>query len=194
MGRERDEWMEFIGYDFDNTVYHGDSSTHFTFWCLGHYPATWLHLPAMLWWGALFKLKVCPKTKFKSHLFGYLRHLPDINRVVERFWAGHEKNLKAWYLAKPHERDVILSASPTFLLEPVCTRLGVQKLIATPMNPRTGVIQGENCWGAEKVTRLNQVYAQYHMLEFYSDSRSDDPLARLADQSFLVKGNQILPW
>ena len=64
-----------VGYDFDNTVYRGDSSTHFTFWCLAHYPKTWLHLPAMAFWGLLFGLKLCPKTRFKSHLFGYLRHI-----------------------------------------------------------------------------------------------------------------------
>lgn len=30
--------------------------------------------------------------------------------------------------------------------------------------------------------------------EFYSDSHSDDPLARLAKQAFLVKGEKLTPW
>lgn len=186
--------MELIGYDFDNTVYHGDSSTHFTLWCLRRYPKTLLHLPAMAWWGLLFGLHLCPKTTFKSHLFGYLRYLPDTSRAVSLFWQGHRKNLKAWYLKKNHENDVILSASPEFLLGPICGELGVKKLICTQMDPRTGVIQGENCWGPEKVRRLGEVYTDYHILEFYSDSRSDTPLAQLADQSFLVKGDELLAW
>ena len=39
--------MDFIGYDFDKTVYQGDSSTHFTLWCLSRYPKTWLRMPEM---------------------------------------------------------------------------------------------------------------------------------------------------
>lgn len=186
--------MEFIGYDFDNTVYRGDSSTHFTLWCLRRYPKTLLHLPAMAWWGLLFGLRLCKKTKFKSHLFGYLRYVPDADGAVAEFWRGHRKNLKAWYMEKPHGSDVILSASPAFLLEPICAELGVMRLICTRMDRRTGAIQGENCWGAEKVRRLDEVYTDYHMREFYSDSRSDTPLALLADRAFLVKGDELAPW
>ena len=121
-----------VGYDFDNTVYRGDSSTHFTFWCLAHYPKTWLHLPAMAFWGLLFGLKLCPKTRFKSHLFGYLRHIRQPEQAVERFWQSHRKNLKAWYLARPHGDDVIISASGEFLLAPVCAELGVKRLHRHP--------------------------------------------------------------
>ena len=85
--------MDIICYDFDNTVYRGDSSTHFTFWCLGHFPRTWLHLPAIVFWGALFGLRICTKTRFKSHLFGYLRYVKDVDKAVADFWKGHRKNL-----------------------------------------------------------------------------------------------------
>ena len=30
--------MDFIGYDFDKTIYQGDSSAQFTLWCLSRYP------------------------------------------------------------------------------------------------------------------------------------------------------------
>lgn len=186
--------MDIIGYDFDNTVYRGDSSTHFTFWCLGHFPKTWLHLPAIVFWGTLFGLRICTKTRFKSHLFGYLRHVKDMDKAVADFWKGHRKNLKGWYLKKDHSRDVIISASPEFLLAPVFETLPVQKLMGTPMDKHTGVIHGENCWGPEKVRRLREYAPDFHMLEFYSDSRSDTPLAQVSDKAFLVKGDEILPW
>lgn len=186
--------MDLIGYDFDKTVYNGDSSTHFTLWCLTHYPRTWLRLPEMGWYSLLFGLKICPKTRFKSHLFSYLRHMPDIDRAVETFWNRKSRNLKGWYLAKDHSRDVIVSASPEFLLEPICSRLRVCRLLGTRMDKKTGKITGENCWGPEKVDRLRAWQPEAHLLEFYSDSRSDDPLARLADRAFLVAGDQIQPW
>ena len=186
--------MDFIGYDFDKTVYRGDSSTHFTLWCLARYPKTWLRLPEMGWHSLLFGLKLCSKTRFKSHLFSYLRQLSDPDKAVERFWRQKGKNLKGWYLAKDHSRDVIVSASPEFLLAPVCRQLQVFQLIGTRMDKKTGQIQGENCWGKEKLSRLAAWRPEAHLLEFYSDSRSDDPLAQLADRAFLVTGDQIQPW
>ncbi len=186
--------MDFIGYDFDKTIYQGDSSAQFTLWCLSRYPKAWLRLPEMGWHSLLFGLKLCPKTRFKSHLFSYLRHIPDIDKAVDQFWRQKEKNLKSFYLKKDHSRDVILSASPEFLLTPLCRRLQVFQLIGTRMDKRTGRIQGENCWGAEKVARLIAWRPEAHLLEFYSDSRSDGPLAQLADRAFLVTGDQIQPW
>ncbi|MCI8932891.1 MAG: phosphoserine phosphatase [Clostridiaceae bacterium] len=186
--------MDFIGYDFDKTVYQGDSSTHFTLWCLARYPKTWLRLPEMGWYSLLFALKLCPKTRFKSHLFSYLRHVPAIDQAVEAFWREKSKRLKSWYLAKDHSRDVIVSASPEFLLEPICRQLQVFQLIGTRMDKTAGKITGENCWGAEKVKRLKAWRPDCRLLEFYSDSRSDDPLAQLADQAFLVTGDQLQPW
>ena len=178
--------MDFIGYDFDKTVYQGDSSTHFTLWCLSRYPKTWLRLPEMGWYSLLFALKLCPKTRFKSHLFSYLRHVPAIDQAVEAFWQEKSKRLKSWYLAKDHSRDVIISASPEFLLEPICRQLQVFQLIGTRMDKTAGKIAGENCWGAEKVKRLKAWRPDCRLLEFYSDSRSDDPLAQLADRKSVV--------
>ena len=48
--------MDFIGYDFDKTIYQGDSSAQFTLWCLSRYPKTWLRLPEMGWHSLLFGL------------------------------------------------------------------------------------------------------------------------------------------
>ncbi len=120
--------------------------------------------------------------------------MKDVDKAVADFWKGHRKNLKGWYLKKDHSRDVIISASPEFLLAPVFETLPVQKLMGTPMDKHTGVIHGENCWGPEKVRRLREYAPDFHMLEFYSDSRSDTPLAQVSDKAFLVKGDEILPW
>ena len=42
--------------------------------------------------------------------------------------------------------------------------------------------------------RLREYAPDFHMLEFYSDSRSDTPLAQVSDKAFLVKGDELLPW
>ena len=79
------------------------------------------------------------------------------------------------------------------MILPICRELGVTG-IASPVSPKTGALLGPNCRGEEKVARLRQAYPNTPVEEFYSDSRSDAPLARLAGRAFLVKGGVPLPW
>ena len=90
--------------------------------------------------------------------------------------------------------DVIISASPRFLLEPVCDSLGVVHLIASEVSPQSGRYTGTNCHGEEKVRRFHEQFADAPIEEFYTDSRSDEPMARLAEKAFIVKGEKIKPY
>ena len=89
--------------------------------------------------------------------------------------------------------DVIISASPAFLLAPACQRLGVT-LLASQVDETTGKYQGLNCHGEEKLRRLKAAMPAIVVDKAYSDSRSDTPLAMLAKQAYLVKGDRLLPW
>ena len=101
--------------------------------------------------------------------------------------------MEAWYLLQKRSDDLIISASPDFLLRPAAERLGVS-LIATPMNPYTGRIQGKNCHDEEKVRRYLEHYDRYSVENFYSDTLSDTPMAKLAARAWLVKDHQCFPW
>ena len=45
-----------------------------------------------------------------------------------------------------------------------------------------------------KVRRLHEAYPNVEIAEFYSDSRSDSPLAELAEHAYLVHGQTRTPW
>ena len=134
-----------------------------------------------------FALGLITKTKFKEKFYTFLKSIPDIDSAVLRFWQSHEKNLKGWYLDQKRDDDLIISASPEFLLTPICEKLGV-RLIASRVDKFSGKTDGENCWGEEKVKRFDAAGGG-KIDEFYSDSRSDTPLALLAEKAFIVKGN-----
>jgi phosphoserine phosphatase len=51
-----------------------------------------------------------------------------------------------------------------------------------------------NCHGEEKVRRYREAFGDAPIDEFYSDSYSDTPLAKLAAKAYLVKGDKRLPW
>ena len=176
-------------YDFDQTIYHGDSTRDFYFFCLKNYPKIVKHLPMQGYYAIKFALKIMPKTQFKEKFYSFLKSVPDIDGAVKSFWQTHEKNLKKWYLKQKREDDLIISASPEFLLTPICKKLGI-KIIASRVDKFSGKTEGENCWGEEKVRRFNTAGGGI-VEKFYSDSFSDLPMARLAKKAYLVKGDSI---
>ena len=119
--------------------------------------------------------------------------IEDIEGAVLDFWKVNQKKIKKFYLDMKEDSDIIISASPEFLLAPICKQLGVT-LMGTRVDNRTGLFDGENCHGEEKVRRLYEVYPDAEVDEFYSDMYCDTPLARLAKRAYIVKGNKISPW
>ena len=179
-------------YDFDNTILRGDSTARFYAYCLVRTPKMLLRLPKLLF-GALFVLKK-DKQRFKQDMFGFLNDLRDPEGAVTAFWDKNIRRVKPFYLQQKDDTDVIISASPQFLVRPAMMRLGRATVIASPVGIHSGVYQGFNCHGAEKVRRFRQLYPSADIDGFYSDSLSDEPLARLAKRAYLVKGEKILPW
>ena len=181
-------------YDFDKTIYYDDSTTDFYFYCLRRFPKTWLYIPCLVYGGIGYGLHLMSKTQMKGYIYTFLRGVKDVDKVVEQFWDAHEHKIKKWYRKQQRADDVIISASPEFLLKPICKRLHIQYLIASEVDPKTGKILGENCWGPQKVVRFKEKEYYGEVDEFYSDSYSDDPLAQLAKRSYLVQGDQRVPW
>ncbi len=182
-------------YDFDKTIYKSDSSCDFYLYCLWHHPKILRHLPRQAI--AFFRhyvLHNMTKTQMKEVFYRYFRDILDMDATLARFWEKHLKKMQFFYANQQAEDDVIISASPEFFLKPACEKLGVHHLIASPVDPKTGTYNGENCHGKEKVMRFHTVYPDAVIEEFYSDSLSDTPMAELAQRAYFVKGKYISPW
>lgn len=180
-------------YDFDKTIYAGDSTTDFSMFVLKRHPICFIHLPAVAAAAVFMGAKWYTKDRFKGILYKYLKHIPDIDAEVEEFWGSHRKNIQDWYLIQKKTTDLIISASPVFLLEPVAKELGVS-LIASPVDKKTGELLGPNNCGEAKVKRFKEVYGTETVESFYSDSDDDLPMARLAERAYKVKNGEISPW
>ena len=99
-----------------------------------------------------------------------------------------------YYLAQKRPDDVIISASPSFLLRDICKELGIGTLIASEADEKTGKWLRKNCYGAEKVVRYREIFGDEKIDEFYSDSLSDSPLAEIAEKAFVVDYENLTPW
>lgn len=181
-------------YDFDKTIYKGDSTIDFYLFCLKRNPKILKCLPKQVKGFLFFKLGKIDKTEFKELFFSFLENLKDIDGEVTLFWDVHEKRVKDWYRKKHRKDDVVISASPCFLLNEICSRLEIENLIASKVDKKTGKFCGKNCYGKEKVYRFCLKFGDRKPDEFYSDSYSDAPMSKIAKHSFIVKGDRIRPW
>lgn len=181
-------------YDFDETIYDSDSTKDFYFYCLKKYPKILLSVPAMAWSFFLYILGIKSKTQFKQKMYRFLNYVPDIDAELTVFWDKNEYKIKQWYRNRQKEDDMIISASPEFLLKPICNRLGINHLIASKVDKKTGVYTGENCWGEEKVKRLYKEFPDTVCEEFYSDSLSDTPLSAIASKAGIIRGEEVVAW
>ena len=182
-------------YDFDKTLCRGDSTAAFLKYAFCKHPALVRFLPAMGVAAAkYYLLKQGTKTQMKQRFYQVFTGF-DAENLAEEFWAKNEGRIFPWYPGQQEETDIVISASPEFLLWPICRRLGIQYLIASRVDPKTGIYTGENCWGPEKPIRLQTEMGITHCDKFFSDSYSDQPLADIADEAFLIlKDGTIAPW
>lgn len=181
-------------YDFDETVYYGDSEFHFIEYIFAKYPSMKKYARRYKFYRFLQKkLKLISRDAARVKIFAFLKVLDNVDKELAEFWAIHEKNLKKWYLDVKTTGDVIVSATPGFILEPIAEKLGV-KLIATRMDKKTGELSGTYNYGDEKVRRFKEIYGDVRPEKFYSDSYSDEPMAKLAAEAFMVNGDDIEPW
>lgn len=180
-------------YDFDGTIYHGDSTLDFFLYSLRRYPTLIKHIPFQVRGYILYKFGKLTKTQFKECFFQFLADI-DTDKMVTAFWKQNNSRIYLWYKKQQKQDDIIISASPEFLLRPLCQQLGVQCLIASKVDESSGKFIGENCKGMEKVHRLVAEFGNCNIDNFYSDSVSDLPLAKLAKHAFLVRNGMIIPW
>ena len=178
-------------YDFDGTIFASDCSIGFCFWCMNRHPKLWFtFFPKALRNLILKKKRKMPEFLMQRKFFGYLTLIEQI----ERYWDKNEKKIAPWYLAQKRPDDLIISASPTCIIEPIAKRLGVN-FMATEYDRESGVLLNNIMYAREKARYI--IDKGFPRIEhFYSDSLADTPLALLAEKAHLVtdKASTVMDW
>ena len=181
-------------YDFDGTIYKKDSTVQFYLFCLKRNPLLIRYIFVQLWYFVIYVFSLVDKKRFKQGFFSFLKGIKDVDMLVDEFWKSNTKHINAWYLDQKKQTDVIISASPEFLLLPIAKTLGVGKLIASKVDKNTGAFLSENCYGEEKVKRFLDECSDEIIDSFYSDSLSDLPLAKMSKAAYFVKDDKPIAW
>lgn len=182
-------------YDFDGTIYPSNCTIGFAIWCMNRHPKLWFtYAPRAFKSVVLYKLKKMPSYRMLRELYSYLRDVDDFDIQIERYWDKNERRISSWYLAQKKPDDLIISASPTCLIEPIALRLGVT-CVATDYDRELGVLLNNLMYAKEKSRYI--IDHGFPVIEhFYSDSLSDTPLALCAEHAHLVikRARKVIDW
>ena len=102
-------------YDFDKTIYDGDASLDFWKYEVRKNPLLLGYLPYQVFSAFLFKAKLISRKEFKQRFFIFLRSTRTLD--LGDFWDHHQSKIKPWYLKQKKSNDLIISASPEFILK-----------------------------------------------------------------------------
>ena len=181
-------------YDFDGTIYNGDSTIDFYLYCLKSDLRLLRFLPKQAYGFIRYGLKKIDKTALKESFFCFLCGVQNVGEKVNAFWGKYSGRIYPWYLEQAQATDIVISASPYFLLKPLCDELQISDLIASDVDMANGHFHSANCRSTEKVTRFAERHCGEAIDAFYSDSLSDQPMADIAQSAFLVKKGVVQPW
>ena len=181
-------------YDFDNTIYDGETLVDFILYYVRTDPRIWKYVPKLL--------VICFKDAF--HLFtvedavdayagfleGYYTKIDTIEEDVKKFWDKNEKKIKPWYEKVRKPDDVIVSGSTDFLLDEIMKRMGIKKYIGSSIDKKTGKFK-RLCFLENKVKFFYESFPNAHIDNFYTDSMNDKAMMDIADHVYFVKGDKI---
>ena len=181
-------------YDFDNTIYKGDTNKDILLYSFKKHPFKVIK--------ALKKTKKLERDykrglitfeRVKEAMLSFLFEIDDLDGYIEKFVSSHMKNIKPWYLSRKNDYDIVISASYELWIIPFCKKLGIRYVLATKTD-KEGHIIGKNCKGEEKVKRLASTIPNAQIVTSYSDSESDLPILNLAKTAYVVEGNKLIPY
>lgn len=180
-------------FDFDGTLYDGDSGTDFYRFCLRRRKSLVRYWPRQVYGWLGKHLLRRDNTWMKQRYYAFFKGI-DAVAMAEEFWDENIDQMFPWYRDVQDDSDLVISASPEFLVKAACRRIGVSNVIASEVDPRTGRCLGRNCRDHEKVNRFRREYGDAEIGDFYSDSYADTPLAELAERAFMIKGGEVTEW
>ena len=189
--------MNLVLFDFDGTITRDDSLLEFVAYVVGFkkFFRGILVLSPIL---AAYKLGLASNNFTRRKLLGYFfagMSADKFYKICKKYSTTHiEDILKQSAMDKiasykaAGDKIVIVTASLEDWLRPWCDAQGLE-LLGTKIRRKggiiTGEIEGQNCYGAQKVARVRAAYdvSAFDRVIAYGDSRGDREMLEFADEA-----------
>ena len=185
-------------YDFDNTIYDGESIIDFFNFLVKKDFKLVKYYPKILRLLILYKMNKVNIEKLNDKLSKLSKNFfknktYDLDKLSDEFWNKNINKLKPDFINQLSKDDIIITGCPNFLIERIQDKLKVKDIISTQFNMETKEIEFL-CFSRNKVIAYNQFYRDKKIDKFYTDSLSDKPLMSLADEVYYVtkKGTVLI--
>lgn len=181
-------------FDFDNTIYDGESCFDFFIFCVKRKKSLCVHLPSVVYNLIRYKMGrvgIEAVYAFCDKMMGvFFENSAHADRLLKEFWSVNRSKLKPEILSLIGSDDAIISAAPRFLLENIADELKAETLICTETKDDHVTFL---CYGRNKVRAFCERFEGCEIDEFYTDSVNDAPMMKMAKRAYMVKGTKITP-
>ena len=181
-------------FDFDNTIYNGESIVDFFAFLLKKNKSLAFYIPKLIKTIAKYKhqkLSIDELYQIADKLSPLIiKNKENAEQLIKEFWLKNGYKLKDEMLDKIDENDVIITASPQVLIDGIKDKLRTKNIICSKINLDTGKLE-YLCMHSNKVSAFKELYGDIEIDEFYTDSLNDIPMMNLSKRTFLVNGSNI---
>lgn len=187
-------------FDFDGTITWNDSLLPFLIFCKGYLKTIFflaMELPYLIKY--LFKLISRQETKERI-LARFFKGIDEkeflilgklyAEKYLDKLIRPNARKRILWHLTQNHQCILVSASIETYLL-PWSKIMGFDRAITSipeidEHHKATGRLKGKNCWGPEKLARLNACLGDLkeYTIYAYGDSRGDKEMLEIADFPF----------
>ena len=177
-------------FDFDNTIYRGESSIDLAVYMIRNNKKIILYLPMIF--TNLVKYKLCMigreemETILNDFCQAVMEDKDEVPRIIERFWQTHAHKLNERILKLIGPEDIIITAGPDVLINGIRDRLHTDHIISSEVDLNSGRFTYLN-FKDNKVRRYKELDGDTPIDVFYTDSYNDRALMEISDRVYLVK-------
>lgn len=181
-------------FDFDNTIYRGESSVDLALFMIKNNKKILLYLPSIFVNMIKYKLCLVKKEKLIKKINNFMSAVifdrKELLELVERFWSKKIHKLDRKMLKRINRDDVIITAGPDFLIHGIKKLLNTNNIISSEIDEAKNKMKYFN-FGDNKVKRYKELYGDKRISCLFTDSYNDRALMDISDKVFIVKKGRL---
>ena len=170
-------------YDFDKTICFKDSTIGFWKFCIKKKPIILICLPIQFVSLILYQTGII---KDMSLFYTYIKFFKGDKKYIKEFCDIQIHNICEWYLNQKQPTDVIVSASPEFLIKELCEKLGI-RYVASQVDYKTGKYKKLPCKGKQKPIQFYEKFQDEKIAKSYGNAKSDIYMIKSGKEGYMVK-------
>ena len=175
-------------YEFSKIVYKGNIDRDFFLFCCRKNKklCIYIFLHILLYLLSFISTKAEINKSKKYHV--YIKHVKNLNNVIEKFKVTHQKKLNEWYQDHYSSDNTIITQSPEIIVKPFLKK---ETLIASKMNDKYELDLNDY---SDQITHNNNKYqeAYYHKFKNSSLFQSKYTYVKKGKIFIQYKNNKVL--